>query len=70
MPTPPVQQVYQPPPPPQPQPAQVVPQVQPSQEELLKQVLEMPQAAVDQLSPGERAQIMVLKQQFGGRIGY
>ena len=61
--TPPVRQPpYQPPPP--------QPSIQPGHEELLKQVLEMPQADVDKLQPNERAQIMALKQQFGGRIGY
>jgi hypothetical protein len=45
------------------------PLAQPSQEELLRQVLEMPQADVDRLGPDERAQIMALKQQFAGQFG-
>ncbi|MCJ1454610.1 hypothetical protein MMC28_004963 [Mycoblastus sanguinarius] len=64
-PTPPLHnQPYQPPivQPPLPQ------QQQPSQEELLKQVLAMPQHQIDQLPPGDRQQIMALKSQFGGRI--
>lgn len=64
-PTPPVHnQPYQQPPPVQQPPPQ---QVQPGQEELLKQVLAMPQHQVDQLPPTERAQIMMLRQQFGGQ---
>ncbi|MCJ1399235.1 hypothetical protein MMC11_002437 [Xylographa trunciseda] len=63
--TPPIhQQPYAPPPPIQ-QPPQP-----PSQEDLLRQVLDMPQYDVDKLPPAERQQIMALKQQFGGRIGY
>jgi cleavage stimulation factor subunit 2 len=45
-------------PPPQPQ------QQMPGQEELLQQVLSMPQSAVDALPPMERSQIMVLRQQL------
>jgi len=64
-PTPPVHsQPYQQPPPIQQPPP---PQVQPGQEELLKQVLAMPQHQVDQLPPPERSQIMMLRQQFGGQ---
>ncbi|EZF34519.1 hypothetical protein H101_01928 [Trichophyton interdigitale H6] len=36
----------------------------PGQEELLQQVLNMPQAAIDALPPTERNQIMVLRQQL------
>jgi len=62
--TPPViQQAYPPPPVPQPAP-------QPSHDDLLRQVLEMPQAEVDKLPPNEREQIMALKRQFNGRIGW
>lgn len=53
---------YQPPPVQHPQPPQ-----QPSQEELLQQVLDMPQEQIDRLQPTERAQIMMLRQQYGGR---
>ncbi|KAL1998338.1 hypothetical protein VTN02DRAFT_6366 [Thermoascus thermophilus] len=60
--TPPVQNApYAPPP-----AAQQVPQQQqiPGQEELLQQVLNMPQAAIDALPPVERSQIMLLRQQL------
>lgn len=50
---------FAPQPPPQPQPQQV-----PAQEELLQQVLTMPQSAIDALPPVERSQIMVLRQQL------
>ncbi|MCJ1471915.1 hypothetical protein MMC13_000556 [Lambiella insularis] len=61
--TPPVhQQPYAPPPPMQ------QPQQAPSQEDLLRQVLDMPQYEVDKLPPIERGQIMALKQQYGGRM--
>ena len=64
--TPPIhQQAYQPPPIQQ-QPPQPPPQQQPNQQDLLKQVLEMPQWQVEALPPAERAQIMALRQQFGG----
>ena len=64
-PTPPVHhQPYQQPQPVQQQPA---PQVQqPNQEELLKQVMAMPQQQIDQLPPADRAQIMALRQQLRG----
>ncbi|KAL9117359.1 MAG: hypothetical protein Q9187_006103 [Circinaria calcarea] len=63
--TPPIyQQPYQPP------PVQAPPPQPPSQEELLKQVLAMPQSEVDRLPPAERQQIMALKQQFGAPMGY
>ena len=55
---------YQPPPSVQHQP----PQPQPGQEELLKQVLAMPQQQIDLLPPTERNQIMLLRQQYGGRF--
>ena len=62
-PTPPVHnQLYQPPPapslPPQQQPA--------NQEELLHQILNMPQQQIDQLGPADRAQIMAVRQQLRG----
>ncbi|GFF28992.1 cleavage stimulation factor subunit 2 [Aspergillus udagawae] len=49
-----------------PQPAtQAAPQqLGPSQEELLQQVLSMPQSAIDALPPMERSQIMLLRQQL------
>lgn len=53
-------------PPPQPQ-AQPQPQQQPAvpgQEELLQQVLAMPQSAIDALPPLERNQVMILRQQL------
>ena len=63
-PTPPVHnQPYQQPPPVQQPPPQ--PQ-QPNQEELLKQVMAMPQQQIDQLPPSDRAQIMALRQQLRG----
>ncbi|KAL1970173.1 hypothetical protein VTN77DRAFT_6578 [Rasamsonia byssochlamydoides] len=46
--------------PPQGQPQQQIP----GQEELLRQVLEMPQSAIDALPPLERSQIMLLRQQL------
>ncbi|CAI7674697.1 unnamed protein product [Penicillium pancosmium] len=48
------------PPPPQ---QQAAPQI-PNQDELLQQVLSMPQAAIDALPPNERNQIMILRQQL------
>ncbi|KAF3392831.1 Cleavage stimulation factor subunit 2 [Penicillium rolfsii] len=48
------------PPPPQ---AAVPPQV-PGQDELLQQVLNMPQSAIDALPPMERSQVMLLRQQL------
>ncbi|MCJ1406157.1 hypothetical protein MMC19_000222 [Ptychographa xylographoides] len=64
-PTPPIQQqAYQPP------PQQPVPPAQQDPNALLQQVLAMPQFEVDKLPQAERQQIMQLKQQFGGRIGY
>ncbi|KAJ9246869.1 hypothetical protein DTO207G8_8544 [Paecilomyces variotii] len=45
----------------QPMPAQ---QQVPGQDELLQQVLSMPQAAIDALPPVERSQIMLLRQQL------
>lgn len=47
-------------PPPQPAPQQQVP----GQEELLQQVLNMPQSTIDALPPMERSQIMMLRQQL------
>ncbi|RAK96335.1 putative polyadenylation factor subunit CstF64 [Aspergillus ibericus CBS 121593] len=40
------------------------PQAMPGQEELLQQVLSMPQSAIDALPPMERSQIMLLRQQL------
>ncbi|KAM5433037.1 hypothetical protein MferCBS31731_007261 [Microsporum ferrugineum] len=53
-------------PPPQIAPQQAPPPVAqvPGQEELLQQVLSMPQATIDALPPTERNQIMVLRQQL------
>ncbi len=66
VPTPPVHnQQYQPPPVQQPPPQQQPQQA--SQEELIKQVMAMPQHQVDQLPPAERAQIMALRQSLGVR---
>lgn len=65
VPIPPTQQMpYQQPPPVQHPP----PPQQPGQEELLKQVLAMPQQQIDLLPPTERTQIMLLRQQYGGRF--
>lgn len=50
-------------PPPMPQQNPVQQQI-PGQEELLQQVLTMPQAAIDALPPLERSQIMLLRQQL------
>ncbi|EFW22034.1 hypothetical protein D8B26_002128 [Coccidioides posadasii str. Silveira] len=65
--TPPIHSTpFAPPPPPQPQP-QTQPPLQaqiPGQEELLQQVLSMPQATIDALPPAERSQIMLLRQQL------
>lgn len=48
-----------------PPPAQpAAPQQVPSQDELLQQVLSMPQSAIDALPPMERSQIMLLRQQL------
>lgn len=52
---------FAPPPIPQQNPVQ---QQIPGQEELLQQVLTMPQAAIDALPPLERSQIMLLRQQL------
>ncbi|EEP76119.1 conserved hypothetical protein [Uncinocarpus reesii 1704] len=62
--TPPVHGTPFVPPPPQPQPqAPQLPQMA-GQEELLQQVLSMPQATIDALPPTERSQIMLLRQQL------
>lgn len=56
--TPPVQGgMYQPPP-------QQLPQAQPTQEELLKQLLSLPQHEIDRLNPDERQQVMELRQRL------
>jgi len=65
--TPPAQsQHLYPPPPPQraPPPQQQAP-VPDSNDELIQQVLNMPQELIDQLPPTERTQLMALRQQFG-----
>jgi cleavage stimulation factor subunit 2 len=54
---------YQPPAPPQP------PALPPGQEELIRQLLSMPQTEIDKLGPAERAQVMALKAQYGGLAG-
>ena len=65
-PTPPVHnQLYQPPPASAPAPA-LTQQQPPSQEELLQQILNMPQHQIDQLAPADRAQIMAVRQQLRG----
>ena len=58
--TPPVAAAPFAPPPLQP----AAPQTMPGQEELLQQVLSMPQSAIDALPPMERSQIMILRQQL------
>ncbi|KAK2744491.1 hypothetical protein FQN55_006818 [Onygenales sp. PD_40] len=63
--TPPVQHTpFVPPPIPPQQPPQQPPAQIPGQEELIQQVLSMPQSAIDALPPTERAQIMMLRQQL------
>lgn len=57
--TPPVQSSPFAPPPPA-----AAPQQMPGQEELLQQVLSMPQSQIDALPPLERSQIMMLRQQL------
>ncbi|KAJ5591522.1 uncharacterized protein N7459_001891 [Penicillium hispanicum] len=47
-----------------PPPVQPVAPQMPGQDELLQQVLSMPQAAIDALPPMERSQIMLLRQQL------
>ncbi|EDN07153.1 conserved hypothetical protein [Histoplasma mississippiense (nom. inval.)] len=61
--TPPVQHAAFAPPQTQPQ-TQQQPAPIPSQDELLQQVLNMPQSAIDALPPTERSQIMLLRQQL------
>ncbi|PGH06834.1 hypothetical protein AJ80_08107 [Polytolypa hystricis UAMH7299] len=52
-------------PPPQQPPQQQAPPAQlPGQDELLQQVLSMPQSAIDALPPADRSQIMILRQQL------
>jgi cleavage stimulation factor subunit 2 len=63
VPTPPVQQQYQPPQPPAAAPPQ------PDREALLQQVLQMPQSQIDQLPPNDRAQIMALRQSLMQQYG-
>lgn len=65
--TPPVHGMQFPPPPPPQQGYQAPPpqqQMLPDQEQLRRQVMEMPQAIIDALAPPERAQIMALRQSF------
>ena len=63
-PTPPVQQQpYQPPPVP-------TPAFPPGQEDLIRQLLVLSQSDIDKLAPGERQQIMMIRQQYGGMGGY
>ncbi|KAK2807320.1 hypothetical protein FQN50_005474 [Emmonsiellopsis sp. PD_5] len=63
--TPPIQHTpFAPPPIPPQQPPQQAPGQIPGQEELIQQVLSMPQSAIDALPPTERAQIMMLRQQL------
>ena len=57
----PVAPVYQPPPAQQAGPP-------PGQEQLIRQLLTMPQSEIDRLGPAERNQVMVLRQQFGGMV--
>ena len=38
----------------------------PGQEQLIRQLLAMPQSEIDRLGPAERSQVMLLRQQFGG----
>ena len=66
VPTPPAHNTpYAPPPAPQQQPPPPQPQAHiPNQEELLQQVLNMPQATVDALPEAERSQVMLLRQQL------
>src|SRR5699024_7383820 len=66
VPTPPAHNTpYAPPPAPQQQPPPPQPQTHiPNQEELLQQVLNMPQATVDALPEAERSQVMLLRQQL------
>lgn len=62
---PPPQTAQQQPPPQQQQQQQQPSQAQvPGQDELLQQVLSMPQATIDALPPAERSQIMLLRQQL------
>ena len=53
-----------PPPPPQQQQPQM--QFPPGQEDLIRQILSMPQHEIDKLGPADKAQIMALRAQFGG----
>ncbi|CRG84607.1 hypothetical protein PISL3812_01870 [Talaromyces islandicus] len=62
--TPPIHNTPFAPPPPQPQQPAATPQQIPGQEELLQQVLNMPQAQIDALPPVERSQILLLRQQL------
>lgn len=63
-PTPPIQQQpYQPPP-------VSTPAFPPGQEDLIRQLLVLSQSDIDKLAPGERQQIMMIRQQYGGMAGY
>lgn len=64
VPTPPVQGgMYQPPP-------QQIPQPQPSQDDLVQQLLNMPQHEIDKLLPEERQQVMELRQRLAAATRY
>ena len=60
VPTPPVQQPYQPPP----AVAAPPPGVPPDKVDLIRQLMSMPQAAIDALPPDQRNQILTLRQQY------
>lgn len=62
--TPPIAPPYQPPP----QPQQQQPAFPPGQEQLIRQLLAMPQSDIDRLGPTERNQVMLLRQQFSGMV--
>lgn len=47
-------------------PPAAAPAAGPEQTELIKQVLELPQAVIDQLPEAERTQLMALRMQYGG----
>lgn len=49
-----------------PPPQQAAPAAAPAQDDLIKQVLELPQAVIDQLPEAERTQLMQLRAQYGG----
>jgi len=59
------QHLYPPPPPQRAPPPQQQAAVPDGNDELIQQVLNMPQELIDQLPPTERTQLMALRQQFG-----